>query len=500
MALSFRDYAGLDGLALAGLVARGEVHPRELVDTCLAAIDAVDPTIGAIARRLDDLARRTAEGPLPEGPFRGVPILLKDLLADLAGVPTGRGSRLFAHDLPPGDSELVRRFKAAGVVIVGKTKTPELGITPTTEPAHLGPAKNPWDPRRSAGGSSGGSAAAVAARLVPIASGGDGGGSIRIPASCCGVFGLKPSRGRNPSGPGPGEPWRGLAVEHVLTRSVRDSAAMLDATAGPDLGAASLLPPPPRPFLAEVGAPPGRLRIAFTSRPLLGDAVHPDNVRALDETVRLLQDLGHDLVERAPEVDGPAFARAFLTVICANVRADLDDAARRLGRRVGPSDVEYTTWALALLGRELRAGDYEAALRHLQLASRRVAALFVDHDLLLTPTVATPPPEHGALHPRGAEAALLRALGRLRAGKLLDLFGALEAAAAKAYQYIPYTPIFNATGQPAVSVPLGWSSDGLPLGMHLVARVGDEAALLRLAAQLEEARPWASRLPPGLPL
>lgn len=495
----FRDYTRHDGLGLAELVARGDVHPSELVEAALARIDAVDPQLGALARRLDDRARTSAAAPLPAGPFRGVPILLKDLLADLEGVPTSRGSRLFAAEVAAHDSEFVRRLKASGVVILGKTKTPEFGITPTTEPVLHGPARNPWDLGRSAGGSSGGSAAAVAARLVPIASGGDGGGSIRIPASCCGVFGLKPTRGRTPTGPDRGENWRGLAVEHVLTRSVRDSAAMLDATTGVDHGAPYQVPPPARPFLAEVGAAPGRLRIAFTARPLLGRSIDPECVRGVQATAELLRELGHEVVERAPVVDGPAFSRAFLTVICANARADLDDAARRRGRRVTPDEVEFTTWALGLLGGEVRAGDYELALRHLQGASRRVAELFVDHDVLLTPTVAAPPPRHGELMPRGAEALLLRAIGRLRAGKLLDLVGALESAAAKAYEYIPFTPVFNATGQPAMSVPLWWTPAGLPLGMHFVGRFADEATLLRLAAQLEEARPWADRRPPAVP-
>jgi amidase len=496
----FAEYTDYDGLGLAELVVRGDVHPSELLAACIARIEADDPRIGAVVRRLDEMARRSAAAPLPDGPFRGVPMFLKDLLADLAGVPTGRGSRLFADAVAERDCELVRRFKAAGLVIAGKTNTPELGITPTTEPEHHGPTRNPWSLAHSAGGSSGGSAAAVAARIVPIASGGDGGGSIRIPASCCGVFGLKPSRGRNPSGPHDGERWRGMVSEHVLTRSVRDSAAMLDATAGADLGAPYEIARPARPYLQEVTAAPGRLRIAFTAAPLLPSVIDPECIDGLHATATLLGELGHEVLERAPEVDGPAFARAFLTVLCANVCADLDDAAARRGRPIRASDVEYTTWALALLGRQIRAGDYERALRHLQRASRRVAELFTDVDVLLTPTLATPPPLLGALAPRGAEALLLRALGRLHAGKILDLIDALGSAAAKAYSFIPFTPIFNATGQPAMSVPLWWSAAGLPVGMQFVGRSGDEATLFRLAGQLERARPWADRRPPLRPV
>ncbi|MCB9569025.1 MAG: amidase [Myxococcales bacterium] len=493
----FAEYTEHDALGLAELVARGEVHPRELVEACLARIDEHNPGVGAVVRRFDERARASAEGPLPDGPFRGVPFLVKDLLADVAGEPTSRGSRFFAADVAAQDSELVRRFRRSGVILVGKTNTPEFGLTPTTEPALFGPTRNPWDRRRIAGGSSGGSAAAVATRMVPFASGGDGGGSIRIPASCCGLFGLKPTRARNPTGPIAAEHWRGLVVEHVLTRSVRDSAAMLDATHGPDAGALTVAPPPLRPFLDEVGAPPGRLRIAFTREPLLGDTLDPECARAVDDAVKLLGELGHEVIEARPQLDRQRFSEAFHTVLCGEVAAGIAEGERRLGRRARPADFEAATWVLGLLGRTLRAYHLSLALSELQAIARGVSAFFEDVDLLLTPTLGAPPAPLATLLPKGAEEAFLRVAGKLRAGRLLDLIGALPQTAAKIFRFTPFTPIFNVTGQPAMSVPLHWSAEGLPIGVQFVGRFGDEATLLRLAGQLEEARPWAGRRPPG---
>ncbi|MBI3455692.1 MAG: amidase, partial [Candidatus Rokubacteria bacterium] len=295
---TFPEYEAYDGLGLAELVRRKEVAPAELVEAAIERIERRNPRLNAVIHTLYEEARARATGPLPAGPFAGVPFLLKDLAAAYAGAPLRSGSRFLAGWRPDHHAELVRRFLAAGVIVLGKTNTPELGLLPITEPRLFGPTRNPWDPERSPGGSSGGSAAAVAARMVPMASGGDGGGSIRIPASCCGVFGLKPSRGRTPSGPDAAERWQGLVVEHVLTLSVRDSAAMLDATAGPDPGAWHQAPPPARPFLAEVGAPPGRLRIAWSAEPALpAPAVDPDCRAALEDAVRLLGDLGHEGVE-----------------------------------------------------------------------------------------------------------------------------------------------------------------------------------------------------------
>ncbi len=492
----FTEYDRYDGLGLAERVRRKEISPAELVEEAIRRIETVNPHINAVIHPMYDLARRQVQEGLPEGPFQGVPFLLKDLLAYAAGVPTRNGSRFFRDFVPDHDSEIVRRYRAAGVVILGKTNTPELGLVPYTEPALFGPSRNPWDLSRTTGGSSGGSGAAVAARLVPLAHGNDGGGSIRIPASCCGVFGLKPTRGRIPMGPDIGEAWRGMAIHHVLTLSVRDSAAMLDATAGPDVGAPYIIPPPQRPFLEEVGRDPGRLRVAFTTRPLLPGTVHPDCVRGVEETARLCQDLGHDVEEAAPQIDGHAFARDFLTMVCAETRADIAEGEVLTGKKARYGEFEPATWALGLLGRQISAGEYASALRSLQYAARQVGAFFERYDVLLTPTLATPPMEIGWLQPTGVKAFALKLLGSLNAGALLNKLAGIEALAEEVFAFIPFTPVFNVTGQPAMSVPLVWNDEGLPIGMHFVARFGEEATLFRLAGQLEQARPWFDRRPP----
>ncbi len=489
------DDPALDALALADLVRRREATPTELLDATLAKMDSVNPKLNAVVRRTEIEARSAIAAGLPEGPFTGVPFLLKDLMAECAGVPLSCGSRFLSGWIPEGDSELVRRYRRAGLVIAGKTNTPELGITPFTEPVLFGPTRNPWNTSLTAGGSSGGSAAAVAAGIVPMAHGGDGGGSIRIPAACCGLFGLKPTRGRTPLGPSVGEAWQGLVVEHVLTRSVRDSAAALDATAGPDAGAPTIPPPAARPFLDEVGAPPGRLRIAVTTTPFLGSAVAPVCVEAVAATAKLLRDLGHEVEDAAPRIDRESFSLAFVTLLAAETSSEVEEAARRLGRRPAMKDLEESTWALALLGRALSAERFATALRTLRLAARGIGTFFESWDLLLTPTLSRLPFPHGELQLSAGEKALTRALVPFRAGRIMKLGGVLEKAAEKTFEFIPWTPVFNVTGQPAMSVPLFESPDGLPVGLHFVGRFGDEATLFRLAAQLEQARPWAGRRP-----
>jgi amidase len=332
--------------------------------------------------------------------------------------------------------------------------------------------------------------------MVPLAHGSDGGGSIRIPASCCGVFGFKPTRGRNPAGPDLAEGWHGLVCDHVLTRSVRDSAAMLDATAGPDVGAPYYAAPPARPFLSEVGAEPGKLRIAFTSRPLLPAVVHEDCVKGVEATARLCQELGHEVVEATPEIDGGTFARAFFTMVCGETQAEIEESEVLLGRKATSQDFEPVTWVLDLLGRQVTAGEFSRAVRLLKRSARQIGQFFEKYDVLLTPTLAMPPVVTGALQPKGAEARAMRVLGRLNAGGLLRAAANVDALAAQTFEFIPFTPVFNATGQPAMSVPLYWNDEGLPIGMHFVGRYGDEATLFRLASQLEQARPWFDRTPP----
>jgi len=491
----FEEYAGYDGLGLAELVRKGEVQPAELVEEAIGRIERVNPKVNAVIEKMYDLARKAAAAGLPDGPFRGVPFLLKDIMADHAGVPSTRCSRFLKDYRPDHDSEIVRRHKAAGLVILGKTNAPELGLLPVTEPELFGPTLTPWDLTRTSGGSSGGSAAAVAARMVPLAHGNDGGGSIRIPAACCGVFGFKPTRGRTPVGPDLAEAWQGLAINHVLTRSVRDSAAMLDATAGPEVGAPYYPVPPARPFLEEVGADPGRLRIAFTAEPLLPALVHPDCARGVRETARLCEELGHQVVEATPRIDGQAFAKAFLTMVCAETRAGVADAERLVGRKATAASFETQTWSMALLGDQFTAGDLAVAVALMKAAGRQVGTFFEDYDVLLTPTLAMPPVKIGALQPKSKDLVAMKVLGRLNAGKLLRAFADIDALAAETFAFMPFPPLFNATGQPAMSVPLVWNDEGLPIGMQFVGRYGDEATLFRLAAQLEQARPWFDREP-----
>jgi amidase len=496
MTLPFPEYDTLDGLALADLVRRGEISATEVTEAALARIAVRNPRLNAVVRPLDQLARDMARRVDSSAPFAGVPMLIKDLLATVAGVPTSNGTRVLQQVTPAHDSELVARYRRAGAVFVGKSNTPEFGLTPFTESEALGPARNPWDPSRTTGGSSGGSGAAVAARIVPIGHGGDGGGSLRIPASCNGIFGLKPSRGRMPTGPDVGDVWHGFVQEHVLTRSVRDSAAMLDATAGEDAGAPLACPAQVRPFLEEVGADPGVLRIAVTASPFFGTSVHPDCVAALDDAADLLASLGHHVERAEPVIDGQRLARDFLTVVAAECRTDIEWLGEQLGRAPRTDDVEVATWALGLVGKAFSASDYTSSMRRLQLAGRTCGAFLTRYDLLVTPTLGAPPFPIGALQPSSAEKAALSLLGRLGLGGVLKAAGLLEETATKVFGFIPYTPLFNVTGQPAMSVPLYWNAHGLPIGTQVVARFGDEATLFRVAGQLERARPWAGRVPP----
>jgi len=495
MASQYTDY---DGLGLAELVSRGEVQPRDLVEAAIANIETLNPELNAVVQRLYDDARDAARGPLPDGPFQGVPFLVKDLVARVAGTPTGSGSRYFAHAPAERDSELVRRYRAAGLILIGKTNTPELGIYAQTEPEAHGPSRNPWNRAFTPGGSSGGSGAAVAAGMVPLAHGNDGGGSIRIPASCCGLVGLKPTRGRLPLGPDLTEGWGGLVVEHVLTRTVRDSAAMLDATAGVDPGAPYAAPGPWRPFRDEVGAPPGRVRIAFTTRSLLGSATHPDCRRAVEQAAELFEELGHDVEEAHPPIDRGPLARAYLTMVACHVADEIDRLGPRMvGRPPTPDDFELPTWLLRQIGRTLGAADYvEARDRGLETA-RRLAPFYERYDVLLTPTMAYPPVRIGELAPTPVERVTMRGLSLAPVRSLL--LRALDELGQKALEKTPNTMLFNLTGQPAISLPFEWNGDGLPIGIQLAGRLGDEAVLLRLGAQLEEARPWRGRRPPVEP-
>jgi amidase len=464
----------LDAIAQAELVRKKEIEPLELVEAAIERIERLNPLLNAVVTPMYDQAQEAARR-LPEGPFTGVPFLLKDLAAEYAGVRLTEGSRFLADNVSTHDQELVARHKRAGLVILGKTNAPEFGILPTTEPALFGATRNPWDTGRSTGGSSGGSAAAVASGMVPLAHANDGGGSIRIPASCCGLFGLKPTRGRNPLGPEYGDIMGGLVCEHAVTRSVRDSAALLDATSGPALGDPYWAPLPARPFLHEVGADPGHLRIGFSTSAVTGVPVDPDCVRAVEEAARLCAELGHEVVEVTPSnLDGDEISAAFIDVWTAGQAWAMQHWSRRTARPVTAESFEPLTWAMYEMGLGRTSADYLSALEQLQRISRRVAAYFVDLDVWLTPTLAEPP----------------LPLGSFDSPPDNPMFGLLRAAA-----FVPFTPIANITGQPAMSVPLHWNDAGLPIGTHFIGRFGDEAMLFRLAAQLEQARPWDARHP-----
>jgi amidase len=470
------DTAWLDATGQAALVRDKEVSPAELVDGAIARIEKLNPQLNAVIHELFARARAEAAGSVPDGPFRGVPMLLKDLSAELAGTPFCEGLAFAGDYRSTVTQALTQRFIDAGFVICGKTNTPELGILPTTEPERFGASHNPWNLAHSTGGSSGGSAAAVASGMVPVAHANDGGGSIRIPASCCGLVGLKPTRGRNSLAPQYGDLMGGLVCEHVVTRSVRDAAAILDVTAGPVPGDPYWAPPRRGPsFAAALDAPPTRLRIAVLTASPTGSEVHADCVAGAHVAATLCESLGHHVEEAALDVDGDAFVGDFVNAWAAGNAWAIADWEARIGRPASEGDVEPLTWALVELGRALNAGQYLRAVQGLQRATRQIAASFEEFDVLLTPTLAEPPAPLGTFASPPGE----------------PLAGLFRAA-----NYVPFTPPFNVTGQPGISLPLHWNDAELPIGVQFVGCLGDEETLLALAGELERAAPWAARRPP----
>lgn len=476
-----QETAGLDATAQAELVRRGEVSPAELVEGAIERLLRIDPEINAVVHRaLDDARTRASDRELPDGPFRGVPFLLKDLGGTQAGQPYSGGMRALhrAGFRETTDSWLVRRFAAAGLVPLGRTSTPELGLLPTTEPEVFGPTRNPWNLGHGAGGSSGGSAAAVAAGIVPLAHASDGGGSIRIPASSCGLVGLKTTRGRCSFGPAAGERWSGFSVEFAVTRSVRDAATLLDAVAGPQTGDPYFAPPPARPFREAIAKRPGRLRVGLLREAPAnrGLELHPECRAAAERAAALLRDLGHDVEETHPAaLDDPSAILTYVRVVGANVAQAVEAWGRRLGRALGPEDVEPMTWALAERAREMTATQLLECIDEVHSFGRRLASWWDEgFDLLVTPTTAQPPPEIGWVTSTPED----------------PLRGFLRAA-----PYGAFTSPFNLSGQPAISLPLHWTAAGLPVGAQLAAAFGREDLLLSVAASLEEAAPWASRRP-----
>jgi amidase len=492
----FKDFDRYDGLGLAELVRKKQVSPSELCEEAIRRIEQLNPKLNAVVTPMYDIARKAVQAGLPEGPFAGVPFLLKDIIDEYAGVPLTMGSKVFRNYIPTQDSEMVVRFKKSGLVILGKTNVPELGILGITEPELHGPTLNPWNTDHTPGGSSGGSAAAVASGMVPLASGNDGGGSIRIPASCCGLFGLKPTRGRNPLGPMIGELWQGAVVSHVITRSVRDSAAMLDSVHGPDAGAPYMIPPPERPYFQEMEREPASLRIAFTCASPIGTPVHQECIKAVEEAAKLLEKLGHKVEEAQPDVDGKAALKSYLTMCFGETAVVFEDMKTVLGRKASLSDVEPLTWTMGLLGRTLSARDFAKAKREWGIAGRAMGRFHQKYDLFMTPTLAYPPVRIGELQPRPYERLAMKVVNALGLGVILTATGIVDQMAEASLSKLPFTELANLTGQPAMSVPLHWTPEGLPVGIHFMAPFGEEAMLFRLAAQLEKARPWFEKRAP----
>jgi Asp-tRNA(Asn)/Glu-tRNA(Gln) amidotransferase A subunit family amidase len=471
---AFTEYEDFDALGLAHLVERGDVIAEELLEAAIERVEARNPAINAVTMKLYDYGRQAIADGLPDGPFRGVPFLIKDLTASIAGVKMTRGSRFFA-DTPPSpiDSAHVKRLKRAGLVVFGRTNTCEIGLSLTCEPQLQGPTRNPWNTEHISGGSSGGAAAAVAARMLPLAHASDGFGSIRAPAACCGLVGLKPTRSRNTFAPILGEGLGGCSTEHAVSLSVRDSAALLDATHGPGAGDPYVAPPSARAYLEETRTAPGRLRIAWTSKAPNGVSIDRECLNLLEQTVQLCAELGHDIEECDPEVDGGDIVPTFLTLAAANTVVNLATHPTK-GRSAHEDEVERITWLTAKLGEKTSAPDYVSATQTAHRLGRQMATFHSRWDVLLTPGLASP---------------------AVKLGWLDMMMDDVDEYWQRVFRFSPFTVWFNLTGQPAMMLPLGHSHSGLPLAVQLVTPFGDEATLFQLGGQLEAARPWFGRKP-----
>lgn len=475
------EYRSYDALGLADLVRSKQVSAGELLDLALEQAAVTDDQIAAVVYPQVQRARRAIAAGLPHGPFTGVPFLIKDLGCDAVDFPTSMGSGLYRDYRYSVDSELFTRLERAGLVTFARTTSPEFGIGPTGEARVYGrPTRNPWNLGHVAGGSSAGSAAAVAAGVVPIAHGSDGGGSVRIPASSCGLFGLKPTRARLPDGPSAGEGWAGMAIDGYLTRSVRDTAALIDATHGPDIGTPYYAPALDGSLLDALSVPPPRLRIAFSTLSFTGDPVHPDCRAAIEHTAALCAALGHELIEADPAVDIGRFMRSWTNIVACGTELTVRAREAELGRPAAADDLDGVTRGAVALGRTLSGADYLDAVNTVHDIGRQMARFLADeqgYDMLLTATLAEPPAEIGRFKPDNED--------------FLDYRMGPNGVLA----YSPFTALANGTGQPAMSVPLNWNDGGLPVGTHFMARAGDEDVLLQLAAQLEQAAPWFHRVP-----
>lgn len=472
-------YETYDAVGLAELVRRHEVKPGELLDEALARVDALNPTLNAVTMMQEGVARRLIDEGLPEGPLAGVPFLLKDLGAEAMDFPSNNGSRLFANTKYAKDSAIYARLKAAGLVTFGRTTSPEGGIGPTTESAVYGaPTRNPWNPDHTSGGSSGGAGAAVASGIVPAAHGSDGGGSVRIPASSCGLYGFKATRARLPDGPYAGEGWAGMAIDGFLTRSVRDSAVLLDATQGADLGAPYVAPPLEESFTAALGRQDRKLRIAFATTNLIGEPIHPECRAAVESTARLLESMGHDLVEALPQADTPGMMAAWTKIVACGTALSVEGTVRRRGRPLEPGEIEGVARSAIEYARGVSGADYLESINKIHAYGREMAAFFEGYDLLLTATLAEPPARIGRFNHQN------------------DDYVDYRMGPGRVFAYSPFTAVFNASGQPAATLPLHWTADGLPVGVHLAAAYGRDEMVIGLSARLEEAAPWFDRRPP----
>jgi amidase len=484
------EYATHDATALADLVRSGEVTAGELAQAANDRIDAVNPAINAVVHRIDPAPSASSDGP-----FAGVPFLLKDMDGRLGGHPCTYGSRALASWLPEEDSELIARYRRAGLAIIGKTNCPEFGIMGVTEPEMHGATRNPWNTDHVSGGSSGGSAAAVAAGIAPVASAGDGGGSIRIPASACGLFGFKPSRGLMPLAP-EGDPWMGLVTRHVVTRSVRDSAGILDATSGPFVGSLYAQPRRPRSYLARLARSPKRLRVGVSRRSFLDEPLHADCVAAVDDAAAVLESLGHRVVDLDLPIDHTAVAQAYLTIVAGAVASDVRATEHKTGTPPAASMFERPTWFLKQVGDTISARELYEAHERAAITARDLGGLFGGTiDVHLSATMAAPPARVRELAIGAVEKVALSTLQRLPNSALV-LRRALQQLAHDSLERTPNTQVYNLTGQPAMSLPLWWNSAGLPIGVQVAGAFGAEDLLLRLAQQVHDARPWTHRLAP----
>jgi len=469
------DFERHDAVGLADLVRRKEVKPSELVETVIERIERVNPTLNCVNIKTYDLARTLAAGPLPDGPFTGLPWLLKDIAIFYQGIPMTAGCRFLKDFVAIGDSEVVTRIKKAGMILVGKTPTPEWGLTCSTESLLWGATRNPWNLDCVAGGSSGGAAAAVAARVVPMADGSDGGGSIRIPASNCGLVGLKPSRGRVPVGPFIGDFWYGGAIFNCLSRTVRDTAAYLDVAAGPMPGDPYQPVRPQRPFLEELSMPPGRLKIGFSNQGFPEFPVHPECAKAVENAAKLCSELGHDVVEMDFTFDLPSFMDVFMRTAAVCTAMAIDIFQLLLGRPATENDIEKFTWEGIQMGRAISGVQHARDIDTFRLLGRQIAEISTPFDVVITPTMSNPPAKLGTYSQSRYSLEEIK----------IPLFSAAL-----------YTAPINVSGQPAISLPLHWTADGLPVGVQCIGRYAEEGTLLRLAAQIEQARPWIDRKPP----